>query len=394
MHHVINLDYGLAKMQGLLVAYLSATFLVSVHATFMDGLSEYLGLGRPRTVLDSSTLAKEYKSIDEPLLRRAYQSIDQQLERLVQSDNLHKNIRAVHNLLRCEMEAISTMPNADRKKAPAPLRGRKRKQCSIWAWSSAALLSKDVMINALMRLYQLDHINHPDYTCTILATKKLEENNRLARDPIGRRNRSPDSHRASLSRVDKMVFDAALHRAQACIPNYKNTLRKLWGSSDQPVALVSCYWDTIFTHRVRKAYPDERRGIGFIFYNDLGKAMRFVMNLANAVEPDDIGVALHLFDQLSDGAYDSKFDDVVDLRIFQFEVYVETPCSDYVVLYGDIFQSLDFDMKLKDHIQPDVIKSIVSDVKVNEQRAYYRMCRKLLEQRDEYVRLIAQSLHR
>lgn len=370
-------------------AVLSMSIRSVIDARLIDGLTKHLCLGPPRMVLDNWTLATEYKSIDERLLGEAFRAIDDRLVRTVKTGNLNKNILAIHDLLNCEFN-----DKHNRTRLSAPRRRAKRKQCNIMAGSRAPLLDVDVIINALMRLYQLDHIKHPDYKCTIMTVNILAENNRIAKDPIGRRTRSTDKPQVLFPRIDSMIFDAALERAQACLPNYGRQIRKLSSSSSRSVVMVSKYWDAIFEHRIKQANPSEKRSIGTTFNSDLQETIRFVDKMANAIEYSEIGMALEFFSSQSDGSYDSLFDDLVDLRVFQFEVYLETPCCDFITLFAGILDSLHFDMKLKSHISKDIIKQIVSDVELNRQRAYYKMCRKLIEQREQSVGLIKQSLAR
>lgn len=333
---------------------------------------------RCKVVLSNSILSGEYKRIDESLMSEAYAVIDRHLRRLIDTSDFNTNIEELRVLIHRELEAKSTKSDSrnwwNRWRAD---------QCLSQQLPSK---NRDVMVNALMRLLQLEHIDQVAHRCTFLVTQELAENNRIAQDTIGRRIRNDPF---LFPRIDNIIFDAALRRADICIPYYRDRLKAVSQSADA-FAMVHRYWSRILEHRFDAAHFGVKHGkVDQIFKQHPEGALNLVEKMPFAIEEDEIDIAQEFLDSESRRrSFGTRWDDT-ELRTLQYEVYLETPCTDLISLVMHTFDSFDFDMQLQQYIFSGLMEATQTDGEISRMKAYYLMCRKLMNQRNRFIAIIS-----
>lgn len=331
---------------------------------------------RYELILSDSVLSGEYKRIDERLMTEAFVIIDNHLKRSIDSNDFGTNLDELRAVIRNELEAKSI------ESEPQSWWTRWRRiQCLSQQLSSR---NRDVMVNALMRLLQLEHVNQGVFRCTILFTQELAENNRIAQDTIGRRNRN-DPFR--FPRLDNIIFDTALRRAEKCIPYYRNRLRV--SETTDAFETIHKYWSRILEHRFDAAHFGVKHGkVDQIFNQHPRGALDLVEKMPHAIEEDEIEMAQEFLDAESEKKSIGTMS-TYRLRNLQYEVELETPCSDYIGYVMHTFDSLDFDLQMEQYISSGVMEAARRDGEISRMKAYFLLCRKLINERNRFIEFIS-----
>lgn len=331
-------------------------------------------------VLTDDVLNREYRQVDEKLLSEAIEVIDKHLRRHVDTSSAVHNFDEVRALIQNELE--------EKYKTGAPpddgeswwrrwLTGRRCLSDQL------ASKSRDVMLNALIRLLRLGEIGVTSKVCQDRVTKQLAEFNRIAKDSIGRGR----TGRPLLPRVDFILFNSALRRAQKCLPRYQSRLRALYGSPT--TALVDEFWSLILEHRFKA--PNYRARLGTsqldaIFQQDPRGALKLIENMPYAIEEDEVDIVKQ-FVTTADSA--SAPDQDGSAGAPQQAGRNSVPCSSFMLLAEETVNALDFDLQLGPFIFPKLMEAFLRDVQVHRIKAYYLMCGKLLAQAERNLKLLA-----
>lgn len=141
-----------------------------------------------------------------------FRLIDKHLSDKVWDDDLGKNLQAITALLVSE-------------DAPAPPSDGTIGRDTGRARLSAGLASTEdahfLVTNALRALLNLENARIPGQECITSTTIQLSELNSMAMEPIERRVRNePDWY----LRIDNLIVNTAVKRANVCLPRYKDQL--------------------------------------------------------------------------------------------------------------------------------------------------------------------------
>lgn len=372
--------YGLAFTAVILIACVDRYLLTHADASCLDCLEALPGPGdRNKVVLTEFVLDREYKRIDEKFLTEAFEIIDRHLRRSIDTSDFATNIREVRALLRAELKAKLEAKSGQGTSWWSRLW---RRECLSEQLSSK---SRGVMVNALMRLLKLDQIEQKTHACYAPATEELSECNRVAKDSIGRRSRNDPF---LLPRIDNMLFDAALRRADRCLPFYQGELRSISRSADSLFALVHEYWSQILERRFKAAnFGGQPATVVQIFQRDPQGALNLVKRMPFAIEEDEVEVAKRFLDTVSQRRSFTCSSDRV--RTVQHKAYLRTPCSHFIGMAKSAVDSLDFDLQMEQFIASGLMDAIRADGAVHRMRAYYSMCTKLVNQVDHNLLLLA-----
>lgn len=193
----------------LLILVMTNTYIRSLDASCLEGLAHCLGLHREAIYLGCRTLQREYREYPDDQIFQAYQIIGEHLQKAVREDQLKDNLGVIRRLIELELAVRDKDCRSKNKKI-----------------LSCKLESEDasLMINALIRLLHLGSTADVKTKCLIITTRGLSENNRLAKDPLGRHVRE-EGH--ILPRIDRLIFNATLDRARECLAVYQNRLTAL-----------------------------------------------------------------------------------------------------------------------------------------------------------------------
>lgn len=338
--------------------------LVGVEAGCLGGENE----------LRPDVLRSHRAPVDPTLMSPVYQKIDKILQNSVPGNDLDANMKMVMRLLRVEIAC----------KLP-----RTKRFC--FGLGTNSLMSQDfdknITTNALLRLNDLKKVKKSGLGCSVLNTNHLAENNAIARDPIGRRLRNePDL----LPRIDNLIFDLAEHRAEHCLPKYKELLTNIFNLDSYRV--IVNYWDPIFEHRLTKANFSGHEQVDSAFRNSPEQALSFFEDMRYAIADDEMDTILKY---LSAASANSSFKfpyDGTDPNIRKFEKFARIPCVKYIDTTSNLLESFTFDIKLKPNLSAGSVSPVGQDHIVHRLKAYYVMCEKLVSDKDRYVHLLNRHL--
>lgn len=248
--------------------------------------------------------------------------------------------------------------------------------------------NRDAMLDALMRLKDLSEIRQPGYACDDYTTAIIAEINYQAHDPIGRRNSDrPDMW----PRIDELVFREALERAQACLPAYKEHLTRQAINPPRAFATIKEFWHSVFERRFAKVNYLDGISVERAFLTHPKESYEFISKMPHAMEEDEMDIAQTLFDRQSGGSMNYRADGS-DLRVYKFDKYLRKPCLGYINLLMDLFESLDFDLRLRRFIPEDIVRATDNDDIVNETRAYLNMCMKLVNEKQRFASFLTRLM--
>lgn len=299
--------------------------------------------------------------------KEVYELIDTHLSDKIRSDDLDMNLEELENLLAAEYRSGAT---------------RSGFFCNAGTGQSAVCISrklkskdKEVAKNALSKLLNLEN-NHD---CLIATTNNLAELNEMTMNPIGRCDRGQSS---LLPRIDRLIFNAALGRAMNCLPKYREQLLRTSSLSDKRISAIKIFWDQILERRLSTLNED----LDEVFRQHPREAIELIKRMNNAIDWDEMFIAqanlkygvaspLHSSAAPSERSISKRFD---------YNRAVKVPCTDFRYMVSGIFQSLDFDLQLRNFVPNQLVEQSELDHIVNRQRAYYLMCEKALQEEDRF----------
>lgn len=376
------ITYGLKLSAVIVIACVNQYLLTHADARCSDCLEALFGLNDRGndTAVSEDALDHEYEPlIDERSLSEAFEVIDKHLMRTIDTDDFDTNMAEVRALIRNEMVAKSLAQSEERKNWLT--RWSDRRRCLSQQLPSK---SSKVMVNALMRLVGLS-AGQTLHACGFSATTDLSRCNRIARDPIGARTKL---NAVLKSRIDHLVFDAAVRRANLCLPHYQGELRPLARTSDPSVELVRGYWNLILEHRFKAArFGAKHESVEQIFKRDPEGAMNRVLKMRTAIRDDEADIARRF---LGAAHQREQFTGRTGReRTTQFEAYLKNPCSYFVGLAQPTMSSLNFDLQVRQYVGPELMQDFSRDGETQRVRAYYWLCSKLRDQTEIVLRQIA-----
>lgn len=350
--------------------------ITQVEATCLSGLDVFGGLERKTKFLEHSTIRREYRSYPDHLMSEAFEVIDQYLSRELDCANLDSNLIELRNLLGHEIESKSNKGFLSEIFCAKYCIHKKLKS-----------KDRDLMINSLIRLLNLEHIRDYGHECNMETTRELDEANRIAKDPIGRRNRNET---IGFGRIDEMVFEAARQRAEICLPVYKGRINGMTILATRPVVRVRRCWNQVLEQRTRRKLFGEEDLL------NPKKALNLTARMPNAVEPEEVAAILDVFAEPHSGTSSSperRPRSAADMALFRFGRYLVSPCYEFIDLVSSTFESLDFDLAVRKFISKGLIASIEHDEEINRVRLFKLMCEDLLANRDQIEEHIKQRDH-
>lgn len=333
--------------------------------------------------LDLKELEAERIDIDARLLSTAVPLIEEQLTRRGNKDDMNTNIKEIERMLRDEMDA-KYLRNAHNKPNP---RGKSGCLSSRLDLVREVYSKSDIMINALLKLHDLKRIDVKSSGCSANFTHDLAEVNLMTRDPVGRHSRNET---VTFPRVDHMVIQVALRRAVHCFVHYRNALRNL--PTFDGYKAMKAYWNRVFEHRIRKERPEETRKAETLFFNDSRKCFEFVEKMPHAIEEGEEYIVRSLFTKKGRKGGNNNRENTDDIRVENdelrdykrgFDIMVRL-CKTFNFLVADVFESLEFDMQLRDLIPDRLLDLVENDYMLNKQRSYHMMCQKLVHDMDQF----------
>lgn len=312
-------------------------------------------------------------NIDRRLLSAGYLVFEKHLKRKVKDNNFDLIIRQVEKSLLREMIAkySSDEPESVRAKLSSGCLSERLKI------EHEALSKRVIMINALLRLKDLKKVKESGFECTLDEWHILEENNRIAMDPIGKRHRQETSgDRNQLARIDNLITELARQRAEHCLPDYAAWL------SNPNFAGYMCvkqYWDLIFAHRFSSN----------ILLDTPKRGLELIENMSHGIEADEVDIVLEFVQRI--GATQFLLDvhnNGLDEIGYIFEKELLNRCDTYILMMSPVFGLIDFDMQLKGYLSREVVDQIEYNPAVAQQRAYYVMCKKLVQEKDRFMQFL------
>lgn len=380
IHRISSKMFGLAIASLLaLTAAVHDDLIVPVGATCIGGLNACIRPEKKAKFLNHSTIQQECRPYEAHAMSEALGVIDKYLSKEVDNADLDTNLNEVRVLLGHEIDS-----KADRGVFCDLFRG---KYCIHRKLKSK---DRDLMINSLIRLLNLEHIREYGYECDIEATRELDEANRIAKDPIGRRDRNETDF---FERVDEIVFEAARQRATICLPIYKGRLHGMSVMPMRSVVRVSRCWNQVLEQRMRrKIFGDEN-------LMNPKKALDLTVRMPNAVEPEEITSILDVFNDGHSGtssAHGSRQRSEADMALFRFDRYLLAPCYEFIDLVSNTFESLDFDLRVHKFLPKGLVASIDHDEDISRLRLFKLMCTKLIEDRgplEDFIKSRDYSAH-
>lgn len=317
--------------------------------------------------------------VDDRLMREAFEIINRYLDKTVKTVDLVPNIQEVRSLIGYERRYAN-------EPVVSPCGWLKKRSCL-----SQQLKSKesDQMINALLKIVQLERTNRPDTECDVATTRIIMDSNKWAGDPIGRRLRGQTD---TMGHIDRLIFATAYRRAVDCLPRYKTEFKhkeSLYGH-----AWMKIYWNRILDHRFKKMNSEscEREIMAeSIFRMSPEDSIELIRKMPSSLERDEVGITLRMFDDATAKSNVMYHRGEIDKRLDKFETLLLKPCSTYVDAMRKLFESLDFDMRLKNVLPQKIVASIESYDLIVRQRAYYLLCQKLIQDKRKYKHLLVSA---
>lgn len=359
-----------------------------------SGLSELFRRKDPRTLADFN-LARERKSVDEDEMYKAYEEADRKLRNRVDHVDLKTNMDEIELMLLDELNSKSCSDNSNRR-----MRFCKKQQVAAERSLLSDSISSEVAVNALIRLMELRDIPvDSKVACTRKHTLIMEENNRIARDPIGRQIRD-GKLAAPLERVGHLIFEVARKRAQTCLPTYIEDTSLLKFVQSLKERRMRSYLDRVLEHRRQKLPELMDAGETFdkLFGKSPQKALAIIQSMPNGLEEDEVGIVLSYFEDINRSQASlgiSVADYGPDRRPKWFDMYIVEPCRGFVDALREIYVPLDFDLKLRNFVglkqssQRDLVYRYDSDAEFYKQRAHYSMCQKLINEKQRFIEYLS-----
>lgn len=310
--------------------------------------------------LDRDAIRSMYRCFPPESMIESYWVIDNHLSNMVDTNQPERNFDEVAGLL--EAEIIAANSSACWRK-PNLAKQLKSKNHSL-------------MINSMLRLLELDQVLLANMACSIYSTRDLIENNSIARDSIGRRlGKMPNF----LPRIDGIIFEVALRRAQGCIDEYEKSLQEAIGSRNYYVEIVKKFWDKILGKRLQEKYATQVMDV--VFLKDSEGALDATHDMDWAIQGEEIGLILEFLDQMDASTPKNKRD--YDWKLSAYKKYVERPCLIFTSMVYPVIESLEFDLQFKK--LSNIFQRVAQNPEIAKHRAYYYMCKKLADENYRFV---------
>lgn len=366
----------------MIVIFVSVIHDCGTEASCMKSLAECCGLKSGPFILSQEHYEQWYRpDLAVEVLEEAYGVIDEYLRTKVGTANLETNIEEMTSVLKSEL--IAADPG--------------RRSCNRWFKHRQSLAvrlqSKDpaVIINALYRLIKLEDTDASGIKCSVSVTRTIGMNNEIANDPISRRNRGEP---AIFSRIDNLIVNSAIERAHFCLPVYRDQLRAIARIESQHVVNVRKFWTMILGRRMRNVNIGEMEAdLDMVFTWYPKDAVDQVKDMQHAVEDNEVDLVINFLDGTPQSVVqyvaDQHFpEEAGSARVSKFKGCLVGACIVFNRLVFLWYESLDFDMKLRDHIPALTIEMVELDLEVNKLRAFHYMCRKMLDEKERIIELI------
>lgn len=325
---------------------------------------------------DSAIKNERIDDIDTVLLSASYLIIEKHLKSKVKTSDLDQNIRQVEKWLLNEMMAKYSANEPDQVRAKmisTCLSTRLRVHHD-------ALSSGVIMINALQRLRDLKYVKQSGFDCSMAEWHVLEENNRIAMDPIGKLDGQEISeNRLPMGRIGNLITVLARQRAEHCLPNYA---RWLSNPTFPGYKRLKIYWDLIFAHRLKS----DR-----VLLDSPKLALELITSMAHGIEENEVGIVLDFFQRTGVTRFplNVHVDGPEEIEhLFESELLKQ--CQTYIHMMSAVFDMIDFDMQSKRFLSRETVDNIVYDPEVAQQRAYCVMCQKLVQEKDRFMIFLRQ----
>lgn len=308
-------------------------------------------------MIDEQVLRRERLPVDEGLMGEAYKVIDKYLLDKIGDDDVQTNMREIRWLLHNE---IKTKEGALCSKLPGRVCISELMQTG----------DRSIAMNALLRLNELAKIAESKSPLSIDETNHLIENNRIARDPFGRRKKlRPDL----LPRLDSLIIKIAVRRAEIALPRYRDIMRTI--TTLRSYRTVEDLWDPILELRLGK-------NVDLTFSRRPSKTLMWIQVMPNAFELSE----MRLFNKFvrSQMSYSHLQGVPKDAR-YRFELIIKQPCLDYIDIVSNLITSFKFSLDFREFLAQDTLESIDRDLLIHKAQAYFSMCKKLIKDGDAFV---------
>lgn len=305
----------------------------------------------------------------------AYILIDKHLRSKVRGDDLQRNLKEVQALLKREEDAMGDKMFGYFK----------RKLCL-----SELLRSKDrwAMLTALNVLASLRGPPEPAHQCFVYATQNLADANYIAGNPLARRtNNGTDL----LPRIDSLIFNLAVQRAELCLPRYRHQLTDISPKLHNEFLMMNSYFNRVIEYRMQRQNFAHGR-LHSILAELPEQAIRFVRRMPYAFESDDIHIALEMFRyQGASSSSEIRQEEQAgtDWRLDSFDAFIRRPCFRYIDMASNVMESIEFYLKVKAFLSNELLMSSVYDRDVGKMRAYYLMCTKAVKEESRFLEIVA-----
>lgn len=377
----------------IIVGLIAFSFLRSNYIDAAGPSSGPFGCLRPRTDEsdDEETVREQRKDVDIASMTVAYQVIEQHLRSEVHSEDVNANLLEVTRLMYDELQARvperSGIFSCTRPRSRPPLLSGRLESMD---YQRGQYSDQDVMTNALRRLVDLQKVYESGFACSADITHILDENNRIASDPISRHG---DIN--ALGRIDSMILVTALRRAQKCTRRYRDKLRSNSQVRDLSRVWMKNCWNKILQHRLKKENID-RFGSSTDSIIELypRETLDFFMRNPIALVQDEIDLLIPVFEQAKTSWSPDTGSDLPEgpnSLARDFDRFLHRPCRAFIHDVEYEFESMEFDLQFRNLISSSVFEDLDSDAGKLTRRAYYRMCVTLVNQRRQTEDLIAGS---
>lgn len=338
-----------------------------------------MGEAECKASLNYTELEKERTYIDEQSITDVFKVIDEYLLNQTDSRDLEQNLNLIQTLIYNERQICYSKDVGVHRKSY-----RRRKLSLKRRQFKEAIDAGKLIVNGLLRLVDLKHVKDSHFECTNTNTFRIAENNRIANDTITRRIQKQAD---LLPRLDNIIFDIALRRAEHCLMDYRDAVMDIANMAQ--FRGLRRIWDDLLTQRMERGGFAANATTAFL--ERPRESMEFALALPKVVERDLVDIVLSMFVanlRISGAAYES-------LTVMSHDVFnrfVRAPCDLYINKTAPIFQTYEFDVRLIEFM-PEPIKQL--DRKhflIGLQRSYYMMCKRVLNEIERFVQFFRAKL--
>lgn len=329
----------------------------------------------------------ERKNVDIGSLTQAYELIESHLNATVDSVELTPNFSKVKELLDDESKAKAMSIKSGRKfwRKPESKPFRLSEQLESSDYLRGNYDDQEVMVNALLRLMDLQYVRYAyENSCSKQVTDILDENNRIAKDPIGRRAREGPNH---LGHIDYMILVVAIDRAQRCTARYVDRIEQDSLARDYYLTSIRYYWNSILQHRMRiQGSGDHLEQAQSVIEQYPREALEFFIRNPVAMQEDEVDIVIELIDQVKASSTSVLLPEGTDRRSREFNWFLVRPCKAFLRELEYEFESLDFDLLFSSVLFKEVRERIRAMTGKEVRRVYYTMCKQLINDKERIER--------